>query len=416
MTARLIDPAFRALDGNGDPISAACLYVYVAGTSTPTNTYSDTLMQSANANPVESGATGLFPDMFVPAGSYKAIYTDGSGNSVLTDVTLDTWDNIEITSSPTLSLTEIVNAQTGTSYTIQTDDRSRLVTLSNSSPIAITLPQADTDNFPSGWYTTISNKGLGAATITPATSTIDGLATYTMRTGEMIRISSDGTNYQLSMVGGKNPSLNAQTGTSYTIASGDRDRLTTFSNASAVTVVLPQANTTTFKSGWKTVVSNKGAGVVTITPTTSTINGATTLILGCGESAVITSDGTNYQVSNRGSNFSAGKVVTVTSTSNAVTIDLSLADPLDPVFYHLFTENTTFTFSNPKPTGYSQGFTLHLLNDGTGRTPTWPASVKWSPSGFVPTLNTASKRNVLVFVTRDGGTTWDAGVALSETA
>lgn len=88
--------------------------------------------------------------------------------------------------------------------------------------------------------------------------------------------------------------INAQTGTTYTFVTGDNAKLVTFSNASAVAVTLPQA-TSTFGAGWYVNVVNKGAGTVTITPTTSTINGASTLLLQRGQGALIVSDGTNYQ-------------------------------------------------------------------------------------------------------------------------
>lgn len=94
-------------------------------------------------------------------------------------------------------------------------------------------------------------------------------------------------------------------------------------------------------------------------------------------------------------------VATVTSTSNATT--LNLANNL--VFKHTFTENTTFTFSNPAATGTRTYFELFLFQDATGRTPTWPASVKWS-NGTAPTLTTANAKYVVTFVTIDGGTTW----------
>jgi len=97
----------------------------------------------------------------------------------------------------------------------------------------------------------------------------------------------------------------------------------------------------------------------------------------------------------------------VTSTSNAVTIDLSLGF----VFSHTFTENTTFTFSNPQTGTVNTGFKLFLTNDGTGRTPTWPASVIW-PNGNEPVLTTASEKNVLVFETIDGGTIWYGALAI----
>jgi hypothetical protein len=87
--------------------------------------------------------------------------------------------------------------------------------------------------------------------------------------------------------------VNAQTGTTYTVVVGDYGQLLTLSNASAVAVTLPQA-TTTFAT-FSFSVLNKGAGTVTITPTTSTINGAASLAIAQGFGAFIVSDGVNYQ-------------------------------------------------------------------------------------------------------------------------
>lgn len=88
--------------------------------------------------------------------------------------------------------------------------------------------------------------------------------------------------------------LNAQTGTTYTVVAGDQGKLVTFSNASAVAVTLPQA-TGSFASGWDVVFKNKGAGTVTITPTTSTIGGSATLVLTTGNSCAAISNGTDYE-------------------------------------------------------------------------------------------------------------------------
>lgn len=88
---------------------------------------------------------------------------------------------------------------------------------------------------------------------------------------------------------------NAQTGTTYTIVGNDLGKLVTFSNSSAVAVTLPPATTSgLFSSGWYFRATNLGVGTVTITPTTSTINGASTLVIQQGASARIVSDGTNY--------------------------------------------------------------------------------------------------------------------------
>lgn len=91
--------------------------------------------------------------------------------------------------------------------------------------------------------------------------------------------------------------IEVQTGTSYTFADDDAWSVVTFNNAAAVAATLPQAASsggTVFKSGWVSFVKNLGAGAVTITPTTSTINGAATYVLQQNEEAAIISDGTNY--------------------------------------------------------------------------------------------------------------------------
>jgi hypothetical protein len=103
----------------------------------------------------------------------------------------------------------------------------------------------------------------------------------------------------------------------------------------------------------------------------------------------------------------------VTSTSNATTVDCSSGNS----FSHTLTENTTFTFSNPPSSGTANTFSIEIIQDASasGYTVTWPASVDW-PSATAPTLTTAaSAKDVFVFYTRDGGTTWygfTAGKAL----
>jgi hypothetical protein len=87
--------------------------------------------------------------------------------------------------------------------------------------------------------------------------------------------------------------VNAQTGTTYTVVLGDRGKLVTHSNAGPVAVTLPQA-TGDFGAGWFYWVENRGAGTVTITPTTSTIDGAASLALTTNQGVLIASDGTNY--------------------------------------------------------------------------------------------------------------------------
>jgi len=103
----------------------------------------------------------------------------------------------------------------------------------------------------------------------------------------------------------------------------------------------------------------------------------------------------------------------VTSSSNATTVDCEAGN----AFSHTLTENTTFTFSNPPASGTAYSFSIEIIQDASasGYTVTWPSSVDW-PAATAPTLTaTASAKDVFVFTTRDGGTTFygfTAGQAL----
>ena len=89
-----------------------------------------------------------------------------------------------------------VNAQTGTSYTIQNSDQNKLVTFSNASSIAVTLPDPSGGNFFAGWAVSLRNLGAGTVTVTRGTSsTIDGSTSFTLTTGQGLDVYGDGTNY-----------------------------------------------------------------------------------------------------------------------------------------------------------------------------------------------------------------------------
>lgn len=99
-----------------------------------------------------------------------------------------------ITTSGSVAQAITINAQTGTTYTVLSSDQAKLVTHSNGSAIAVTLPQA-TGSFGATWFYDTENIGAGTVTITPTTSTIDGAASLTLGQHQGCRIVSDGTNY-----------------------------------------------------------------------------------------------------------------------------------------------------------------------------------------------------------------------------
>lgn len=72
---------------------------------------------------------------------------------------------------------------------------------------------------------------------------------------------------------------------------------------------------------------------------------------------------------------------------------------------------TTLTLSGAFASGTTTSFTLIFNGDGTARSVTWPASVRWA-YGTAPTLtSTLNKKDVFTFLTTDGGTTWLAVIS-----
>lgn len=124
-----------------------------------------------------------------------------------------------ITTSGTISTTELIRAVTTTSDTILSSDAAKLVTYSNGSAIAVTLPQA-TGSFAAGFAFSVQNLGAGTVTITPTTSTINGASTLAVTTNQGCDIVSDGTNWQVSACTAVVPSGGSGTVNSGTAGNG----------------------------------------------------------------------------------------------------------------------------------------------------------------------------------------------------
>jgi hypothetical protein len=148
----------------------------------------------------------------------------------------------------------VINAQTGTTYTVLNTDCGKLVTFSNSSSIAVTLPQAGASgNFANGCVLQFANLGTGNATVTPTTSTIGGRSSFVMQaSGGWLSTVSDGANYQPR---GFQPAL----GTTGLV---DQDQLPTASPAGASNIkgaIVPGTTFTMSGTGNKTLnVSDNG--------------------------------------------------------------------------------------------------------------------------------------------------------------
>lgn len=98
--------------------------------------------------------------------------------------------------SNTLVTQDLINAQTGTSYTVScTTDPGKTITQNNASASAYTIPVATTTGCGAGASFSFINYGAGTETLTPTTSTINGLSSLSLPQYASAYIVSDGTNY-----------------------------------------------------------------------------------------------------------------------------------------------------------------------------------------------------------------------------
>jgi len=152
-------------------------------------------------------------------------------------------------------------------------------------------------------YNSVTKTGSG--------NEVPGMTTTTPTAGDYV--SYDGAKFVNTEPG---IATDPRTTTTETIAATTKGKLVTFSNVAAVAASIAQCGTGSFDSLWNAYLLNLNSGTVTLTPTTSTINGAAALALLSGQGATITCDGANYHA---GIDNAPPAVVITTSTPIAVT-------------------------------------------------------------------------------------------------
>ena len=149
-----------------------------------------------------------------------------------------------------------------------------------------------------------------------------------------------------------------------------------------------------------------GTGVATFlaTPSSSNLAAAVTGETGSGALVFGTSPtlttpvATGFKETKTAPSISAGTLTLNCASGNVFVVSLNA-------------NITTLSFSNVPTTGNAYGLILQFVADGTARTVTWGASVKW-PGGIAPTItSTNGKVDTFGLITHDGGTTWYAFIA-----
>jgi hypothetical protein len=90
-------------DQSGAPMMGAKLYFYQVGSSTPKDSYTDSTLFTANANPVEADAYGVFPVIWLDSNGadYRVVFTDQH------DVVISVVDGLLSEKNPTQLLNDI---------------------------------------------------------------------------------------------------------------------------------------------------------------------------------------------------------------------------------------------------------------------------------------------------------------------
>lgn len=108
-------------------------------------------------------------------------WVDGEGNTLITAALLNHLEDGVVAASNVADAvaTQTINSQTGTTYTLQASDAGKVVTLSNSSPITLTVPNAV---FTAGQRVDVIGIGTGLVTVAQGTgATIQGTPSLVSR-------------------------------------------------------------------------------------------------------------------------------------------------------------------------------------------------------------------------------------------
>jgi len=283
-----------ALKGNGSGVitQAACADLSNAAASCSTDATNASNISSGTlavgrlptaipiANVGSSGLSGTAPITISAAGAIAcATCATSSGGGTVTWATPTTGTAASVATFPGGDLfLGGINAQTGTSYTFVSGDENKLVSTSNASAVAVTLPQATTAGFGAGAVFHFRNLGAGTATITPTTSTIDGVASLAFTTGQGADIYSDGTNYTTNKgAGGGGAVSSVFTRTGAVVAAANDYTLDLIGNPAAnASFTFPSGNTLTLAGTAPASSSGAGTTATSVFALTQPTGGATT--------------------------------------------------------------------------------------------------------------------------------------------
>lgn len=265
----------QLFNATGQPLAQGCVNFFAAGTSTPQAIYSDNTGTFQLPNPLTLDAAGS-ADVWLTNTAYRIV----------------TYIGVPNTSCSTSLGTQLNVTDNKNIYAIVNQGGNFVIANAISDPSGVPGELGYRTDIPclriftSIWDCVVTQ--VGTQILSNKTLTSPAITSPAITAGGSWAGSPSLTTPNISGV-------NAQAGATYIVAASDEQRLVTFSNASNISVTLPQATTSGFGAGTVFHFRNSSAsGTVTITPTVSTIDGVASLSLTLGQGTDIYSDGVNY--------------------------------------------------------------------------------------------------------------------------
>jgi hypothetical protein len=223
---RLLPPFEQQMDNSGEPMNGGTLQFYVAGTTTPLDTYSNLGLTIPNDNPIELNPAGrVMTNVYAPLNTlYDIVLKDGDGNTIRTE------EDVEVTGTAFdpegAGLFDVISdnlypllppvVSSSASINYANSDWGKVTIRTNAGAMTDTLPSPSGSNFISGWYA--DYVCLGTSLTISAAANINGASSITLGTNDFARIVSTGSTYYAEVTNGGN--LAARAGGTLTIATG----------------------------------------------------------------------------------------------------------------------------------------------------------------------------------------------------
>jgi len=154
MAFLLNDFLLRITDTSGNPINGAKLFIFSAGTTTPSASYTSSALTTQHAHPVVADSGGMLAAVFLDDGDYKLRFTNVAGTTLYE---VDNFAVPDLTALASIAFT--VSAKTA-DYTMVAGDRAKVIEMDASGIVGLVgVVTADSSTLGNGYPFIVANTG-----------------------------------------------------------------------------------------------------------------------------------------------------------------------------------------------------------------------------------------------------------------